>query len=241
MFCLPVPKDKFQTNTPWVLWTITVFDALLLLPVFGAGKTAYFGRYGFVPAHPTAPTLIAAMFLHVGLWHYLGNMWFLWIFGRKVECVLGHLRFAALYVLSGLGGQVLHLLLNLHSLVPLVGASGAISGVAGLYFVLFPADRFHLHLYLGYWRVKTFNTTTRSAVGAWLGEQTLLGLLTRLSAFSSVAFWAHVGGFMAGAAAGYVYHARVPMEARPQIPVVAMGEDEDGKAQPSDLTTLKLS
>lgn len=241
MFCLPVPKDRFETTTPWVLLAIAVIDALLLLPVFGAQKVSFFAHFAFFPQHPTLLTLVTGMFLHIGFWHYIGNMWFLWIFGRKVECVLGHLRFAALYVLSGIGGQLLHLLFNLHSPIPLVGASGAISGIAGLYFILFPADRFHLHLYLGYWRVKTFDTTTRSAVGAWFAEQTLLGLLTRLSAFTSVAFWAHVGGFLVGAAAGAVFHARVPAAKRREIPLIAVLEEGDHQDQRRELTTLKLS
>ncbi len=241
MFCLPVPKDRFQTTTPWVLILIALIDAILLVPVFGAQKVQFFARYAFFPEHPTPLTLVSAIFLHIGLWHYIGNMWFLWIFGRKVECVLGHFRFAVLYLLSGIGGQLLHLLLNLHSPTPLVGASGAISGVTGLYFVLFPADRFHLHLYFGYWRLKTFDTTTRGAVGAWFGEQTLLGLLTRLSAFTSVAFWAHIGGFLVGAASGLVFNACIPKEERPRVLLLAVLENDDNKEQPSELTTLKLS
>jgi membrane associated rhomboid family serine protease len=240
MFCLPVPRDKFQTNTPWVLIAIAIADAFLLIPVFSADKLTFFAHYAFSPVHPTFLTLVTAIFLHVGLWHYIGNMWFLWIFGRKIECVLGHLRFGALYLLCGIGGQLLHLLFNLHSAIPLVGASGAISGIAGAYFILFPEDRFNLHLYLGYWRVKTIETKTRSAVGAWIGEQLLLGLLTRLAQFSSVAFWAHVGGFGVGAAAGWLYHSYIPQTERAQIPLIAL-DGEDTQEQPSDLVTLKLN
>jgi membrane associated rhomboid family serine protease len=241
MFCLPVPKDKYQTATPWVLIAIALIDAVLLVPLFGAGKAEFITHYAFFPGHPTFLTLVSAIFLHAGLWHYIGNMWFLWIFGRKVECLLGHIRFAVLYLLSGIGGQLLHLLLNLHSMIPLVGASGAISGIAGIYFVLFQEDRFHLHLYLGYWKVKTFDTTTRGAVGAWIGEQTILGLLTRLSLFTSVAFWAHVGGFLVGATGGVVFDKLVSTEGRPTIPLIATFEDIDNQEQPSELTTLKLS
>lgn len=240
MFCLPVPKDKFQTSTPWVIGTIAILDAILLLPLYVGDKVAFFTRFAFTPSHPTLLTLISALFLHVGLLHYVGNMWFLWIFGRKVECTLGSLRFAGLYLLCGVGDQLLHLLLNLHSSIPLVGASGAISGIAGFYFVLFPHDRFNLHLYFGWWRIAKIDTTTRSAVGAWIGEQTLLGLITRVAQFSSVAFWAHVGGFAVGAGVGAIYHSRVPEAERPPIPLVAL-EGEDTEEQPSNLTTLKLN
>ena len=241
MFCLPIPKDKFETSTPWVLITIALIDAVLLVPVFSAQKSQFFTRYAFFPMHPTLLTLVSAIFLHIGLWHYIGNMWFLWIFGRKVECVLGHFQFAVLYLLSGVGGQLLHMLLNLHSPIPLVGASGAISGVAGLYFILFPKDRFHLHLYLGYWKVKTIDTTTRGAVGAWFGEQTLLALLTRPSLFTGVAFWAHVGGFLVGVASGAVFNVLVPEVERYNVPLIATYEDMDNQEQPSELTTLKLN
>lgn len=240
MFCLPVPKDKFQTTTPWAIGTIVIIDALLLIPLYTSDKISFFSHYAFTPSHPTPLTLFTALFLHVGLLHYVGNMWFLWIFGRKVECTLGTLRFAALYLLCGVGGQLLHLLLNLHSNLPLLGASGAISGIAGFYFFVFPRDRFNLHLYFGWWRIKTIDATTRSAVGAWIGEQFVLALITQVAQSSSVAFWAHVGGFAVGAATGAIYHLRVPETSRPSIPLVAL-EGEDIEEQPSDLTTLKLN
>lgn len=239
MFCLPVPKDRFQTSRPWVFIIIAVIDAVLLVPVFTADRIALFTRYAFVPAHATALTFVSAMFLHAGLWHYIGNMWFFWIFGRKVEAALGHLRFAALYITCGVAGQAVYLLLNLHSQVPLVGASGAISGVAGLYFVLFPKDRFSLHLYLGYWRVKTIDTTTRSAVGVWAAEQALLALITRFALFSSVAFSAHVGGFLAGVAVAAWVKEGLREEAL-VMPILASAS-EDTVAQPNHLTTLNLN
>ena len=153
---------------------------------------------------------------------------------------MGSLRFAGLYLMCGLGGQLLHLLLNLHSNNPLLGASGAISGIAGFYFVLFPNDRFNLHLYFGWWRIKTVDATTRMAVGAWIGEQILLALITQVAQLSSVAFWAHVGGFAVGAGVGAVYHSFVPVSERPSIPLIAL-EGEDTEEQPSNLTTLKLN
>ena len=240
MFCLPIPRDKFETRTPWVLVTIAIVDALLLVPLFTSFRLAFFARYAFVPDHPSLVTAFTAIFLHVGLWHYVGNMWFFWIFGRKIETVLGHLRFAVIYLICGLGGQFLHLLFNLHSTMPVVGASGAISGIAGIYFILFSQDRFYLHLYLGYWRVKTIETITRSAVGAWIGEQILLGLFTHVSGYASVAFWAHVGGFACGAAAGAVYLSRVPVESRLQ-PAITGSIDDDTREKESGLTTLNLS
>ena len=240
MFCLPVPKDKFQTTTPWVISTIAILDAVLLVPVYAGDKVSFFAHYAFTPSHPTPLTLISALFLHLGILHYIGNMWFLWIFGRKVECTLGSLHFAVLYLLSGIGGQLLFLLFNLHSNITLVGASGAISGIAGFYFFVFPRDRFNLHIYFGWFRIAKIDSTTRSAVGAWIGEQILLALITSVAQFSSIAFWAHVGGFAVGAAAGDIYHLWIPEGERPSIPLIAL-EGEDTVEQPSHLTTLKLN
>lgn len=242
MFCLPVPKDKYQTSTPWFIRAICIVDAVLLLPYYATNKAAFFAHYAFTPAHPSYLTVFSALFLHAGFLHYAGNMWFLWIFGQKVEHVLGTFRFAILYLCCGIGGQLLYLLFNLHSPLPLVGASGAISGIAGFYFFVFPKERFDLHLYLGWWRIKTLDATTRSAVGAWIGEQFLLALLTQVTQFSSVAFWAHIGGFAVGTTAGLAYHHLVPEAERPSMPLITTAEGTiDTEEQPSDLTTLKLS
>src|SRR5262249_12474782 len=131
--------------------------------------------------------------------HLLGNTWFFWMFGPRVENKLGKLPFLLLYLTSGLGATALHYAFNASSTIPCIGASGAISGVAAAYFVLFPRSLFDLQIYIGYYGpLKTFQTRTHAAIGAWIGEQFVLALLTRLGKFSAVAFWAHVGGFAAG-------------------------------------------
>ncbi len=114
----------------------------------------------------------------------------------------------------GVGASALHYLLNLSSSIPCVGASGAISGIVGIYFVLFPKSRFDLCIYLGWWHIKTIPARTHAAVGAWIGEQTLLGLRTEAVPVSSVAFWAHVGGFLTGVAAALLFMRAVPAEQR---------------------------
>src|SRR5208283_4674664 len=86
-------------------------------------------------------TILASMFLHAGILHLLGNMWFLWIFGKSVEDALGHFRFLLFYLLSGIGAAVVHVMMNTHSAVPTIGASGAISGILGAYIILFPGAR----------------------------------------------------------------------------------------------------
>lgn len=199
MFILPFNRDDAPVSSGWALLTlIFVNTAILIWAQVHSSISTVATTYGFVPASPRLSTAIGAMFLHAGWLHLIGNMWFLWMFGRHVEARLGGLRFLVLYLIGGLGGQALHFAFNHSSHVPLVGASGAISGVVGLYYVFFPRSKFDLDLYLGWWRVKTFETHTRGAVGAWIAEQTLLGVLTSTFNASAIAFWAHVGGFVSG-------------------------------------------
>jgi hypothetical protein len=240
MFCLPVPHDRVETGHPWVIYAIMALDAVLLLPVVMGHNEQFLSMYGFTGSHPTVFTFFAALFLHVGIWHYVGNMWFLWIFGRKVEATLGHLLFAAGYLACGIGGQLLYWLMSLHSNVPCVGASGAISGIAGAYLILYPKDRFDLYVYLGWVRLKKFESNTRVAVGAWIGEQTLLAIISMFVPFASVAFWAHVGGFASGIALGYIYGARIPASERPNFVTIEKPLDAEIE-QPNPLIGLGLS
>lgn len=240
MFCLPVPHDRFVTRTPLVLIAIAILDAILLVPSLGSGSTEWIARYGFTPASTSLLTFFSGMFLHAGLWHYIGNMWFFYIFGRKIEATLGHWRFLALFLIAGIGGQLVYWALNLHSPVPCVGASGAISGIAGAYLVLYPLDRFDLILYLGWIRLKKIESNAKVAVGAWMGEQVLLGLLTMLRPFSTVAFWAHVGGFASGVAIAWLFCRRVAETERPVFERIERPlESELG--QPDPLVGLHLS
>jgi len=245
MFCLPVPiRDRIYPK-PIALITIAILDGLLLLPVLGGNQRQLYTLAAFVPAHATLLGFFGGMFLHGGVWHYAGNMWFLWIFGRKIEARTGPFVFTLIYLACGVCGQLLYWLCNPHSPVPLVGASGAISGIAGVYFVAFPQDAFNLHIYLGWFKVKTWATTARSAVGAWFLEQFVLGILTGFVHLSSIAFMAHVGGFLGGTAFAYLLGApKVDHTALPEVEG-DLSEDrdllEDNEAEPSDLTTLKLS
>ncbi|MGH8249486.1 MAG: rhomboid family intramembrane serine protease [Steroidobacteraceae bacterium] len=143
-------------------------------------------------------TVITSMFLHGGWLHLIGNMWFLWIFGNNVEDSMGHLRFVVFYLLCGLAAALLQTATDRDSVIPMVGASGAIGGVMGAYVLLYPRVHVHLLLVLGFY-------VTTIAVPAWvmLGYWFLLQLVSGWGAVGAqgggVAFWAHVGGFAAGA------------------------------------------
>src|ERR1043166_2218526 len=139
--------------------------------------------------------LLTSMFLHGGWMHLIGNMWFLWLFGNNVEDSMGRLRFIFFYLLSGVGAAMAQVLASPDSIVPMVGASGAISGVMGAYVVLYPRVRVYTLVPLGIF-------ITSIALPAWvmLGYWMLLQLLGSLGrSEGGVAFMAHVGGFIAGA------------------------------------------
>ena len=142
MFILPVNRESRPPSTPWVTCSLVVINsALWLVPASLGASQTWINTYGYRPGAPSLLTLFASMFLHVGFWHLAGNMWFLWMFAPKMEYRLGGGWFAGAYVLAGLGGQALEILFSPGSLIPCVGASGAISGVLGVYFVLSHAHR----------------------------------------------------------------------------------------------------
>jgi membrane associated rhomboid family serine protease len=206
MFVLPINRDSDVANTPRAVIALIAINCVVFLISFASGSPAViFKQYGFTPTHPQLMTLFTAMFLHAGWIHLLGNMWFLWMFGKDVENSIGMWLFTGVYLLCGVGGGLLHLGFNIKSAMPCVGASGAISGIMGCFFVLFPKADFDLAIYFGWFRIKTIQTHTTAAIGAWIGEQVLLGLLTQAVKFSSVGFWAHIGGFAVGIAAGFCF------------------------------------
>lgn len=249
MFILPFNRDISDGTTPWIVITLIVLNTLLLPAAYIESK-ATFATYGFVPAHPSALTLLTSMFLHGGFLHLGGNMFFLWMFGTRVEHRFGRWLFLGVYLASGFAGAALHYISKPSSLVPAVGASGAISGIVGAYFVFFPKSRFDLDVYLFRWRVGTYQTRTHGAVGAWIGEQFLLGLLSQFAPIFSVAFWAHVGGFTLGLGAAAVH--RILLPARVERPrrgkhrldgdFADLDDLDDGKDPfKSDLTLLHLN
>lgn len=141
--------------------------------------------------------LLTSMFLHGSWLHLLGNMWFLWIFGNNIEDSMGRLRFVAFYLLSGLAAALGQVLADPRSPIPMVGASGAIGGVMGGYLVLFPNVRVYALLPIGFF-VTSVAMPAWVMLGYWFLIQFVSGLATFGGGMGGVAFWAHVGGFLAG-------------------------------------------
>jgi rhomboid family protein len=141
-------------------------------------------------------TPLTSMFLHGGWFHLIGNMWFLWVFGNNVEDSMGHFRYLAFYILCGLAAAAAQTWINPSSAVPMVGASGAISGVMGAYVILYPRVRVHMLVILGIF-ITRIVVPAYLMLGYWFLLQLIGGGLAQGE--GGVAFWAHAGGFVAGA------------------------------------------
>jgi membrane associated rhomboid family serine protease len=147
-------------------------------------------------------TLFTSMFLHGGLMHLLGNMWFLWIFGDNIEDRLGKLLFPIFYIVCGLCAGILHIILLHDSTVPAIGASGAIAGVMGAYLFMFPRSSVATLAAFGF-----FFTTIHIPSAIFLGLWFVLQFFGGLGGGAGIAFWAHVGGFIAGLVLAMIFSA----------------------------------
>jgi len=211
---LPIKDDQPRYSTPFVTWFLIALNLLIFL--FEASLDArslnlLIHQFGVVPYHlsvflrgstryslgQVVVPFFTSLFLHGSWMHVLGNMWFLFIFGDNVEDYLGHFKYLIFYLLCGVPAMGAQVLVDLHSTAPALGASGAIAGVLGAYFVLYPKARVLTWFFvfvvwvpawiiLGYWFVLNFLSGTATA------------LAVQSHATGGVAFWAHVGGFISG-------------------------------------------
>ena len=223
----PIRDDNPAILVPYATIGLIVLNALAWFLVQGMGSeqalAASICRLGLVPGellHTVATgtrfavgagracvisdsaawyTVLTSMFLHGGWLHIIGNMWFLWIFGNNVEDVMGPARFVVFYLLCGVAAAAAQTAANPESVAPMVGASGAIGGVMGAYILLFPRVHVHLLIVFGFY-VTTIAVPAIFMLGYWFLIQLLSGFLSAGADGGGVAFWAHVGGFFAGAA-----------------------------------------
>jgi len=167
---------------------------------------------------PHYTTLLTSMFMHGGWLHLIGNMVFLWVFGNNIEDVMGHGRFVVFYLLCGVAAAGAQMLVSPHSVVPMVGASGAISGVLGAYLLLYPQVRVHTLLFLGFYAT-TVALPAYVMLGYWIFLQ-LLGGLGSLSGLDGggTAFFAHIGGFVTGLLLIRLFASDDALRRRPQPP-----------------------
>lgn len=216
-------KDTVQSRTfPLVNWILIALNVLVFLIILtqGAGAEGWIADLSVVPArflsHPNLPeftTIFTSMFLHGGWAHLLGNMLALYVFGDNVEDRMGSGPYVLFYLVCGLAAAFAHIALNSHSLIPTIGASGAISGVLAAYLVFFPTARVItlIPLFIIPWFVEIPAVVY---LGIWFVSQLFSGVLTVVSgtqAMGGVAWWAHVGGFLTGLVLGPIVarrHAR---------------------------------
>ncbi|MFO1351809.1 MAG: rhomboid family intramembrane serine protease [Gammaproteobacteria bacterium] len=177
-----------------------------LLGIFPPGAAIELGPGDYCPVgdarHWWSP--LSSMFMHGGWFHILGNMWFLYIFGDNVEDSMGPARFVIFYLLCGFAAVAAQILADPASPIPMVGASGAIGGVMGAYAVLYPRIPVHLLVILGFY-VGRVAVPAFVMLGYWFLLQLLGGLPALQSEGGGVAFWAHVGGFLAGVVLIHVF------------------------------------
>ena len=165
----------------------------------GASVTLGEGYTCVLGSAPSWVTPLTSMFIHGSWFHLIGNMWFLWLFGDNVEAAMGHARYALFYLVTGLAAVAAQVLGDPHATVPMVGASGAISGVMGAYLVLYPRARVHLLVFLGIF-ITRVAVPAYVMLGYWFLLQVLGSSVGALQGEGGVAYLAHVGGFVAGAA-----------------------------------------
>lgn len=224
---IPVADSVRTRGLPWVNLCFIVASIVVFLYelTLGPQLDALVMRWGATPVlvlralggDPRVPyavfwTLVTSQFIHAGWGHLLGNLLFLWVFGRAVEDRLGHLGYMVLYLVWGVGAAMAQILLTGPSREPLVGASGAISGVLGAYLVLYPGAWVTLlvPIFFLFW---TVDVPALLVLGYWFLTQFLNGAaaITRAShATAGIAFWAHVGGFVLGAASLVLLPTRRP-------------------------------
>jgi len=152
---------------------------------------------GYQSGFPSVLTLITSQFLHGGLLHLAGNMLFLYIFGDNIESLMGHLRFFIFYLLCGVAAALAYVLSAPNTLIPLVGASGAISGVLGAYFIKFPRARVDV-LFILFIFIRILSVPAVLVLGIWFILQVLSHLAEKAGGGSGIAWMAHIGGWIAG-------------------------------------------
>jgi len=213
---IPIKDTIPRTGFPSVTWTLIVLNGIVFIFEVAIPKNilgTVFYLFGLVPARYSYPkwayvsglpfddylSFVTNMFLHDGWLHILGNMWFLYLFGSRVEDSMDHIRFLIFYFISGIAANVIYFLVDIHSTIPEFGASGAIAGIMGAYIVMFPKGRILTLIPIFF-----FPLFVELSAFVYIGYWFILQLFSGTLSFSfhttqgGVAWWAHIGGFIAG-------------------------------------------
>lgn len=219
---IPLRDTQPSYTFPFVTVAIIVLNVIAFLYEFTMDPyefNFFIAHHGVIPARLQWADVLTSIFLHGGWLHLIGNMWFLWIYGDNVEDILGHAQYLVFYLLCGLAATMVHVLFNADSRVPTIGASGAIAGVMGAYVVKFPHSKITT-------LVPVFVFITKMEIPAylillyWFGIQFFSGVGSMGHSHLSqggVAWFAHIGGFLAGVALILVMRTRERFSHRPDM------------------------
>ncbi|MBH70909.1 MAG: rhomboid family intramembrane serine protease [Pelagibacteraceae bacterium] len=193
----PIGDENPTTRTPYVTYVILGSCILIFLWQISLPKDLFMGikNFGLVPSDVYLYKIISSMFLHGSWMHLIGNMAYLWIFGNNIEDYLGHIKFLIFYLFCGVCATLLHVFSDVNSTIPVVGASGAISGILGAYLLLYPKAKVRLLVWFGI--VTILRVKASIVLIFWFAYQ-FLSVLKSTSQGGGVAWWAHIGGFIAG-------------------------------------------
>jgi len=192
----PLGDENPRRILPIVTWSLIAANALVFVwEVFTPLSMEFIVyRYGFIPAMGINLRLLTSMFLHADITHIGGNMLYLWVFGDNIEDACGHVSFLLFYLLSGVAGSLTMLLIEPMSTIPAIGASGAISGILGAYILLYPHARIRT-IVLAFIFIRFIRLPAYILIGFWFLLQFYYGVA---GVTTGVAYWAHIGGFVAG-------------------------------------------
>ncbi len=217
---IPLFDNVPARRPPLVNYTLIGLNILVFLWEVGQGPRLdeVFRTYGVVPAVFVASSglerwfpVFTSMFLHGGVWHLVSNMLALWIFGDNVEDRMGHFRYLVFYLLCGVAASLVHIYTDPTSTIPSVGASGSISGVLAAYLVMFPMAYVYTLIPLFFW-VEIVAIPALIYLGLWFLSQLVNGLFalsaTSLQSAGGIAWWAHIGGFVAGLILVWIFRRR---------------------------------
>jgi membrane associated rhomboid family serine protease len=218
MFLIPESRYKCD-RLPVVTVALIIVSSVLWIALWMLSyPEQVFSNYGFVAARPHILTLISAILLHQSILYLGPNMIFLFAFGRQLEDVLGHLLFLAIFILSALAGTGLFYGLDRLATTPCTGSTGAVAGIVGAFWIMFPKQIFDVQVHLGWWHVTTFVAKTFAAVGAWLGMQVIV-LIVHYRLPVSFLLWSDIGGLAAGLIIGVLLKSTLDARRRTQSPV----------------------
>ncbi|MCK5146478.1 rhomboid family intramembrane serine protease [bacterium] len=227
---LPLRDDNPRLAFPFVTCLIIIINIMVQLAQWGDASGAFLYKWGLIPweiihlsdAHQLPEafqsgifnwlTPLTSLFLHGGWLHLLGNMLYLYIFGDNVESIMGHGRFLLFYLCCGLLASVCHVVASPQSMYPMVGASGAISGILGAYIMRFPRARVHVLIF-----IKIVRIPAVIVLGLWITYQIWAGIRSEGVIGGGVAWFAHIGGFLVGMLSVFIFERKERVEQSRQM------------------------